>query len=226
MWLVSFGITSVIWITYTIRMVPAVLTRKERQEQTRAELVAAAAKVFARRGYHKATVEEIAAEAGFSTGAVYSNFDGKEELFLALADDQVDQRVAQIEAVGDAAEGKGDAGVEAADQFRAYLERDPDWPLLFYEFWSVSVRDPDLQGELAKRRDAVRDALADTLERVAQELGFELRFPAPALATAISASINGLAFERAADPDALPDDVFAEFVTAVLGCAISAPDVP
>jgi len=65
--------------------------------------------------------------------------------------------------------------------------------------------------------------LADTLERVAQEHGFELRFPAPALATAISASINGLAFERAADSDALPDEVFAEFVTAVLGCAIAAP---
>lgn len=204
-------------------MVPAVLTRKQRQDQTRAELVAAAAKVFAWRGYHKATVEEIAAEAGFSTGAVYSNFDGKEELFLALADHQVDNRVAEIQAVADAAEGNGDASVEAADQFRAFLERDPDWPLLFYEFWSVSVRNPDLQGELAKRRDAIRDALADTLERVAKELGFELRFPAPALATAIAASLNGLAFERAADPDALPDDVFAEFVTAVLGCAISAP---
>ena len=54
------------------------------------------------------------------------------------------------------------------------------------------------------------------------KLGFELRFPAPVLATAIAASINGLAFERAADPDALPEEVFAEFVTAVLGCAIAA----
>ena len=55
------------------------------------------------------------------------------------------------------------------------------------------------------------------------QAGFELRFPAPVLATAIAASLNGLAFEHAADPDALPDEVFAEFVTAVLGCAISAP---
>jgi AcrR family transcriptional regulator len=207
-------------------MVQAVLTRKERQEQTREELVAAAARVFARRGFHKATVEEIAAEAGFSTGAVYSNFDGKEELFLAIADRQVRSRVAEIEAVANAAEGKGDAGAEAADQFRAFLEADPDWPLLFYEFWSLSVRNPELQDELAKRRDAVRDALADTLERVAKQLGFELRFPAPALATAIAASLNGLAFERAADPEALPDEVFAEFITAVLGCAISAPHLP
>jgi AcrR family transcriptional regulator len=205
-------------------MVVAVPTRKERQEQTREELVAAAAKVFARRGYHKATVEEIAAEAGFSTGAVYSNFAGKEELFLALADRQVKDRVAEIGAVADAAESEGEADAEAAEQFRAFLEADPDWPLLFYEFWSLSVRNPELQGELAKRREAIRDALADTLERVAKELDFKLRFPAPALATAIAASLNGLAFERAADPKALPDEVFAEFITAVLGCAISAPD--
>lgn len=204
-------------------MVTSVPTRKERQERTREQLVAAASRVFARRGYHQATVEEIAAEAGFSTGAVYSNFSGKEQLFLALADRQVSERVAEIEAVADAAEREDDAGAEAAAQFRTFLERDPDWPLLFYEFWSLSVRNPDLQGELAKRRDAIRDALADTLERVAAQHGFELRFPPQTLATAIAASLNGLAFERAADPEALPDEVFAEFVTAVLGCAITAP---
>jgi AcrR family transcriptional regulator len=186
-------------------------------------VVAAAAKVFARRGYHRATVDEIATEAGFTIGALYSNFAGKEELFLAIADRQVEQRASEFRAIAEAAEGEGDASSEAAAQFRNVLEADPDWPLLFYEFWSLSVRNPELQGELAKRRDAIRDALAETLERVAKRHGFELRFPAPVLATAIAASLNGLAFERAADPKALPDDVFAEFVTAVLGCAIAAP---
>ncbi|TMK68627.1 MAG: TetR/AcrR family transcriptional regulator [Actinobacteria bacterium] len=200
-----------------------VMSRKEAQEQTRERVVAAAAKVFARRGYHRATVDEIATEAGFTIGALYSNFAGKEELFLAIADRQVEQRAGEFRAIAEAAEGEGDASSEAAAQFRNVLEADPDWPLLFYEFWSLSVRNPELQGELAKRRDANRDALAETLERVAKRHGFELRFPAPVLATAIAASLNGLAFERAADPKALPDDVFAEFVTAVLGCAIAAP---
>src|SRR4051794_40496154 len=105
---------------------PKVLTRRERQEQTRDRLLDAAAKVFARRGYHQASLEEIAAEGGYSTGAVYSNFSGKEELFLALADREVDERVAEIRAVADAAE-RGEApGEEAADQFRSFLERDPD----------------------------------------------------------------------------------------------------
>jgi AcrR family transcriptional regulator len=198
-----------------------VMSRKETQRQTRERLLTAAAKVFARRGYHRATVDEIASEAGFTIGALYSNFAGKEELFLALADRQVDERVAEVAAMGDAAAGD-EPSTDAAEQLRAFLERDPEWPLLFYEFWSLSVRNPELQGELAKRREAIRDALAETLERVAERHGFELRFPAPVLATAIAASLNGLAFERAADPDALPDEVFAEFVTAVLGCAIAA----
>jgi AcrR family transcriptional regulator len=198
------------------------MTRKQAQARTRERLLAAAAKVFARHGYHRATVDEIATEAGFTIGALYSNFAGKEELFLALADRQVEQRVAEVGAIADAAQG-AEPGKDAAEQLRAFLERDPEWPLLFYEFWSLSVRNPELQGELAKRRDAIRDALAETLERVAKRHGLELRFPAPVLATAIAASLNGLAFERAADPDALPDEVFAEFVTAVLGCAITAP---
>ena len=135
----------------------------------------------------------------------------------------METRVSEISAVADAAVGDGEAGAEAAAQLRAFLEADPDWPLLFYEFWSLSVRNPEMGDELAERRDAIRDALAETLKRVAKHHGFKLRFPAPVLATAIAACLNGLAFERAADPDALPDAVFAEFVTAVLGCAIAAP---
>src|SRR5919198_3788545 len=199
------------------------MTRKEAQERTRQRVLAAAAKVFARRGYHQATVDEIASEAGFTIGALYSNFSGKEDLFLALADRQVEERVAEVGAIADAAEGD-EPSTDAAEQFRAFFERDPEWPLLFYEFWSLSVRNPELQGELAKRREGLRDALADCLERIAIRHGFSLRFPAPVLATAIGASLNGLAFERAADPKQLPDEVFAEFVTAVLGCAIAAPD--
>jgi AcrR family transcriptional regulator len=203
--------------------VTQVLTRRQKQEQTRQRLLDAAARVFARRGYQQATLEEIANEAGFTIGAVYSNFSGKEDLFLALADQEVEQRVAEIHAVGDAAERGEQPGTEAAQQFREFLERDPNWPLLFYEFWSFGVRNPTTQAEFAKRRDAVRDALADTLERVATQVGFRLRFPAPALATAISATLSGLAFERAADPDAIPDEVFSDFITAILACSVAAP---
>ncbi len=202
-------------------MTPNVLTRSERQEQTRELLLDAAATVFARRGYHEASVEEIASEAGFSTGAVYSNFTGKEELFLALADREVEKQVAEIRDVAESVEAGGEAAAEAGRRFQDLLKRDRDWPLLFYEFWSFGVRNTRLQGEFAKRRQAVQDALAETLDRLASALDFELRFPAPMLATAISATLNGLAFERAADPDSLSDEVLGEFVAAILGCSVA-----
>ncbi|MGD9734246.1 MAG: TetR/AcrR family transcriptional regulator [Solirubrobacterales bacterium] len=202
-------------------MTTKVLNRRERQEQTRELLLDAAAMVFARRGYHEASVEEIASEAGFSTGAVYSNFAGKEELFLALADREVEKQVAEIHAVAESVEAGGEAAAEAGRQFQELLERDRDWPLLFYEFWSFGVRNARIQGEFTKRRQAVQDALAETLDRLAAQLGFELRFPAPMLATAIGATLNGLAFERAADPGAISDEVLGEFVAAILGCSIT-----
>lgn len=202
-------------------MTTRVLTRRERQKQTRELLLDAAAAVFARRGYHEASVEEIAAEAGFSTGAVYSNFSGKEELFLALADREVEKQIAEIQAVAESVEAGGEAAAEAGRQFQELLKRDREWPLLFYEFWSFGVRNARIQEEFAKRRQAVQEALAETLDRLAAELGFQLRFPAPMLATAIGATLNGLAFERAADPGAISDEVLGEFVAAILGCSIA-----
>jgi AcrR family transcriptional regulator len=61
-------------------------TRSERQQETRAALVESALRVFARDGFHGANLEVIANQAGYSKGAVYSNFDGKAELFFAVMD--------------------------------------------------------------------------------------------------------------------------------------------
>lgn len=65
---------------------PAPLSRRDRQRQTREALIFASRKVFAEDGYHAASLDRIAREAGFSKGAVYSNFDGKSALFLAVMD--------------------------------------------------------------------------------------------------------------------------------------------
>src|SRR5262245_33076884 len=73
--------------------------RQERREQTRSELVAAARSVFLRRGFHAASLDEIAAEAGFTKGAVYSNFAGKDELFVAVLAAHFAARVEIFEAL-------------------------------------------------------------------------------------------------------------------------------
>ena len=74
------------------------LTREQSKANTRERLLDAARTVFARGGYHGATVEQIASEAGFSTGALYSNFDGKEDLFLALMEREIDAHAREISA--------------------------------------------------------------------------------------------------------------------------------
>jgi AcrR family transcriptional regulator len=194
--------------------------RQRQQAETRERLLGAAAEVFAERGYHAAKLEEVAGRAGYSTGAVYSNFSGKEELFLALADREVADRVAEIEAVAEAAEG-GDQELieEATGQFRDFIARDPAWPLLFYEFWSYGIRNPRLRQEFEERRCAVRDALARAIAAVTKRSGLKARYPGDQLATAVAAVINGLAFERVANPEAIPDELFSFVMWSLLGSA-------
>jgi len=68
---------------------PSPLSRAERQARTRAALVASARQVFARDGFHGANLTAIAREAGLTKGAVYSNFDSKADVFLAVLDDDL-----------------------------------------------------------------------------------------------------------------------------------------
>ncbi len=75
---------------------PSRITREQGRANTRERLLVAARSVFARSGFHGASVEQIAAEAGFSTGALYSNFDGKEDLFLVLMEREIDEHAREI----------------------------------------------------------------------------------------------------------------------------------
>src|SRR3954449_1322597 len=141
--------------------------RAIKQEQTRACLLEAAAAVFAQSGYHVATLEEVAAEAGFTKGAVYSNFESKEALFLALVDIEIAKRVREIGAVMEAGASGEAIGEEAERQFQRFIRDESHWPLLFYEFFSYGARNDDLRGEFVKRRRAVHRVIADGITRQA-----------------------------------------------------------
>ena len=96
------------------------LTPEKRRELTRAHLLAAAAEVFAERGFQRATLDQIADAAGFSKGAVYSNFASKDELFLALNQRQGEEMVnAYAEATADAEDQTPAENPSAANEKRA-----------------------------------------------------------------------------------------------------------
>ena len=198
---------------------PEMLTRQESQERTRERLLDAAGKVFARRGYHGARIAEIAQEAGYTTGAVYSNFDGKKGLFLALTDQQVARRmdaVGQIASAAGLPDGSDDA---IAAQYEQFLDEAGRWAFLFIEFWAQVSRDGGLGPEWTERRDAMRNALADAIASEAAARGRTLEMPAPELASAIRGVLNGLAFERAIQPDQLPGRAAAWAVGTLLRSA-------
>src|SRR6266545_5747427 len=130
-------------------------TRSERQAKTRADLLAAAARVFARRGYDAASVGEIAEEAGYSHGAVYSNFEGKADLFLALYEDWVARRVAEIEAAWSREGTLAERARAAADDWMRTFANDPEPFLLRLEFTARAARDPELRRKLGTRVGAV-----------------------------------------------------------------------
>jgi AcrR family transcriptional regulator len=197
-------------------MAVSVPTRRERQERTRSELLGAAARVFARRGYHAASVEEVAAEAGYTTGAVYSNFKSKEELFLALQEQELERRIEDYRAVGEAEASLRGLERAAAERFAKFIREDPEWPLLFFEFWAYGARREQLRERFREGRDRVRRVLAEGIERRSAEAGVELPLPAERLAVGISALVNGLAFERVIDPDRVTDELFGLLLSRLI----------
>lgn len=191
-------------------------TEKAKPSGTRDRLLDAAQQVFARRGLHAASVGEIAREAGLTTGAVYSNFLGKEDLFLALLERQTTARIEEIRSLLEGDEPAEERIQHAGRVFRDVLHSQPDWPLLFYEFWAQAARDPELRPEFVKHRRALRRALGDTLEQLADAFGLELPLPAEHLALAINALANGLASERLVDERGVPEDLFERVLGLML----------
>lgn len=114
--------------------------RDEQKALTHRRLLDAAEAVFARRGFHGASVEEVAREAGATTGALYSNFAGKEDLFLALFEERIATDVgdySQIVEAGTTLDGQV-RGV--ADHWMQILRERPDYFPLLIEFWAYAVR--------------------------------------------------------------------------------------
>ena len=187
--------------------------RAERKEETRAELIEAARRVFAREGFHGASIEQIAREAGYTSGAVYWHFSGKDELFLEVASQYYATRVQEFETLH--AEASGELPQRArvfADHWMQRFRDDPSFMVFSLEFLGYVWRRPELREQLANRAGAGRDALARILGEAADGGGVELPLGPGALATVLRELGVGLALAKLADPEAFPDALFGDFV--------------
>ncbi len=195
------------------------MTREQSKANTRERLLAAARSAFAESGFHGASVEEIASRAGFSTGALYSNFDGKEDLFLVLMEREIDEHAREIaEAVGDR-QSVSERASSGSRQWMTMIEREPELLLLFMEFWAYGVRDAGVRLKVAARFAQIRRLLTQLIEDGVRELDLELALPADQLAIVVDALADGIARQRLAEPSAVPDELMGNVLALLFEAA-------
>src|SRR3954471_15121653 len=184
---------------------------RDQGREGRDELLAAALRVFARRGYTQAGVDEIAAEAGYSKGALYWHFAGKEELLMALLDERIDAPMRAMVALLESASPDQDMSVEASREFARRLSAERDAVLLEREYWSLAIRDPELRTRYAERQAELRGVLARALEARARHLGTPgLAMPAEDVARVVMSIIGGLAVDELIEQGSVRPDLLGE----------------
>jgi AcrR family transcriptional regulator len=186
------------------------LTRAETRARTRERLLNAAARTFARKGFAGASVEEIAEAAGFTVGALYSNFASKEGLFLELMSGRARDRVNDTEEVlAGEYPAADDMWTALGQQMVDVADKDMDLAPLQAEFWLYAVRHPEV---LARYAATVRQRRAP-LERL---IGTGLdppRFPddlAGRVAVVVSALFQGMVRQRRIDPEHVSPELYGE----------------
>jgi len=200
------------------------LTPERRRQQTREHLLAAAAQVFAERGFHGASLDEVAAVAGFTKGAVYSNFKNKEDLFLALFKANYDREMDAIRAALKASEVPPEARLS---DFVALIrdqtvQAGRNFNLLFQEFCLYAARNPEARDELKRIDDEGAHALAEILQAERSRVGLE-PLPSP-LQTAriVEILFRGIGQLRNLQPE-VADDEFVEAAIAFVARGLGDP---
>ena len=177
------------------------LTREEKKAETRSRLVDAAVEVCLEKGITDATLDEIAERAGYSKGAVYSNFAGKDDLLLAVFEDRLQTRAA--ESVGLV---RGQATPEAVAEMAAGMSnmKTPEqraYMLLLAEFWSYAARNEVARKRFAENRKRYREALAELVEEQAAATGATLTAPAEHVAAGVLSVSVGMVLEHLVGDD-------------------------
>lgn len=151
-----------------------------RREQTRARLLDAAHEVFAEVGMGAASVETICERAGFTRGAFYSNFDSKEELFLALvtqmAESKLEAVAGRVRELGPDSGAVADPSSLVRQVVGASLGEHME-PQLLSEIRTQALRDPRLATAYLAWQDAMRERVQEIIAQVAQSFGLRLRLP-------------------------------------------------
>jgi AcrR family transcriptional regulator len=176
-------------------------TRLERSEETRAALLHAASRTICELGMHGASIDRIAAEAGYTKGAFYAHFASKEDLFLVMLDEHFATELARLNAV---LTGAGDPVAEtrsAAEDFLDHIDSDPEWRRLYQEFATHAARHDSFRVEFAARQRALRERMAAVFTRWAADLGVTPPVPLADVAAMAFFMADGFLLDQMIDPE-------------------------
>jgi AcrR family transcriptional regulator len=200
------------------------LTTDRRRQQTREYLLQAAAEVFAERGFHAASLDEVAAAAGFTKGAVYSNFKNKEDLFLALLEDAYARELSALKETMQSSDVPPEARLDDfVGLLGGELERAPNMGALYLEFHLYALRNPAARARLNELEQEDVRAIADILEAEREQRGLPIDEPVERTARLIVALFRGISMMRTANPEVAGKDLLEAaiaFVTRAQGIEV------
>jgi AcrR family transcriptional regulator len=193
------------------------LTPERRRQQTRDMLIQAATQVFADRGFHGATLDEVARVAGFTKGAVYSNFKGKDDLFLAVLECRYQRMLSVLYAKLD--EGTGDPEADMPKWVehtrQQFTDEEELWGVLTQEFRLYAMRNPEAMTKLAALQRADIDAITQVIANERQRFGIDLPEPPSHQARIVVALFSGLFAMRSVERDAVDESLLESAISFV-----------
>lgn len=191
------------------------ISREASQQQTRQRLLDAAFSVFSERGYHAASIDSIAEEAGFSKGAVYSNFASKEELFLALLDHLSAEQMKgwdKVKTLLDPQPATPDQAAQEEQQsdltYVEYIQQHKSWILLQLEFMTNALRDEKMRVEVASRLRSGRQLMREYLAAAHAANNTTSALPLDNLPLYMFSFEMGLALQTLLDPEVIPENAY------------------
>ncbi|GAA3779929.1 TetR family transcriptional regulator [Plantactinospora mayteni] len=191
------------------------------REEVRRRLLAAAARVFTERGYADSRVEDIAFAAGFTKGAVYSNFGSKQGLFAAVLGARADAEHDTVMAdVRDAVD-PGVAAGRAASLVARRIVEDTERGQLGLEFAALAARDEQTRAVLAPLRRGQRAVAAQSIAAVAEQTGTRLTVDSDLAGLIVHCLTNGLSMEHLVDPEEVSAEIVQQALSAVLAALMA-----
>ena len=178
---------------------------QEKTDITRARFLQAAEKIFARDGFEAAKLEEIAADAGYTRGAFYANFDTKEDLFLALLEREISSRIANLRKHVAKYKSPSDK-LSALRDFWLDMCLDRRWSLLALEFKLFAVRHPEVKTRLVTMHRRLVSSGVELLEQIMHGLGRKLPVSAHAVGIAFFVLSSGLTMEHMLDRSVMSEE--------------------